>query len=433
MYVGVKAIMGEIIITGFQFLVMELFNIYVVKKSISQKQFLSLIIASPFFAVVSGGISAVSPILSGLILTTCLVITNHIILRVRTVQALFPMLLLLTSLILFLIISDILPMLEEMPIINEIIHLGSFLFGGVVSIGIQNYILKKFSDLVNQKKINQIIFRGYIAILFILAFTTLQVEGKKYTNINSIIVEILFITLLLLVILTLILTFLKEVQRRRLASDKKEIERLESYAEVLEKSYKQLRKIKHNYVNIITTSFLFLEDKEYDGLKKYYVESLKLANEGLDFDELRINDIQNIKNPALKGIIAYKLIQAYHQNLKIHFECIENVKSVEISQVRMVEIVGILMDNAIEYIKINGGKIDVLITVKDEYKSILIRNSLKSEKVKLTNIFSNGFTTKKGHEGIGLNTLREIVSKEDNLEVVTTIDDGFITQEVLFN
>lgn len=425
--------MGEVIISGVQFLVMELFNIYVIKKSISRKQFTALIIASPFLAVLSGGISAISPILSGLVLTMGLVIINHIILKVRTIQVLFPMLFLLTSLILFLIISDLLPMLEEMPTINELVHIGAFLIGGIVSIKIQNYVLKRFSDLLNYKRINQIILRGYLAILLILVFTTLQVESRKYTNINSIIVEILFITLLLLVILTLILTFLKEVQRRRLASDKKEIERLESYAAVLERSYKQLRKVKHNYVNIITTSLLFLEDKEYEGLKKYYTESLKLVNEGLDFDELRINDIQNIKNSALKGIITYKLIQAYHQNLKIHFECIESVENIEVSQVKMVEIIGILMDNAIEYIKINGGKIDVLITVKDGYKSILIRNTLRTEKVNLSNIFSNGFTTKKGHEGIGLNTLREIISKEDNLEVVTTIDDGFITQEVLFN
>lgn len=428
-----KAVMGEVIISGVQFLVMELFNIYVIKKSISRKQFTSLIIASPFLAVLSGGISAISPILSGLVLTMGLVIINHIILKVRTIQVLFPMLFLLTSLILFLIISDLLPMLEEMPTLNELVHIGAFLIGGIVSIKIQNYVLKRFSDLLNYKRINQIILRGYLAILLILVFTTLQVESRKYTNINSIIVEILFITLLLLVILTLILTFLKEVQRRRLASDKKEIERLESYAEVLERSYKQLRKVKHNYVNIITTSLLFLEDKEYEGLKKYYTESLKLVNEGLDFDELRINDIQNIKNSALKGIIAYKLIQAYHQNLKIHFECIESVENIEVSQVKLVEIIGILMDNAIEYIKMNGGKIDVLITVKDDYKSILIRNTLRTEKVNLSNIFSNGFTTKKGHEGIGLNTLREIISKEDNLEVVTTIDDGFITQEVLFN
>ncbi|MHC9532086.1 GHKL domain-containing protein [Dellaglioa sp. L3N] len=426
--------MKEIIIVGVQFLILQIFNVIVFKRFLNQSKLIKLILLMPLLMVGNAIFSEISTTFSSLFFSAMLVEINLVIFKKRYLQILYPMLFLPCSLIVFLIVNDVFPKMVNDTNYTGLFHIFSFILGGIISMLIQNQIMQNFSDLISQKRLNRILLIGYIAILMVLIMTTFQAEFKRDSNINNSILEAFFIAVLLLVILILIIYFLREVQKNRNENDKKQIEQLEKYTETLEHNYKELRKIKHNYINIITSSLLYIEEQDLVGLEKYYKEALKITNKSFKYDELRINDLQNIDSSALKGILAYKLIAAYQRALKIHFECLEPIHIKHISSVKIVEIIGILMDNAMEYIEKNDGKIDVLVTTEEAYESILIRNSLRSDnQINIDCIFRSGYTTKENHDGIGLNTLREIVSEEDNIEVLSTVDYGFFSQEVIIS
>ncbi|GAC44727.1 hypothetical protein PLO_0199 [Pediococcus acidilactici NGRI 0510Q] len=332
----------------------------------------------------------------------------------------------------YLLISDIFSLSKVSAHLGDFIRLGAFVVGGFIAVYLQSYLTNNLLDFFNKRKIVKLLCKWYIVILAILMFTTVQGKVVVESNVNSLILEALFVALLLIAVLSMIFSFLNELHRTKLKNELQQIKQLENYAAVLEDGYRNLRKIKHDYVNVISSSLFLLEDQEYADLRKYYKETLTMLNADDKYDEIRIGDLQNIGNSALKGIIAYKLIQAEHQKLKIHFECIQPIGELHVANVHIVEIVGILMDNAIEYVETNGGQIDVVVTVNEGYRSILIRNSLKkASKTNLREIFQEGYTTKGNHEGIGLSSLRDITAKEDHLEVMTSIENGYFLQEIV--
>ncbi|MEO3718520.1 GHKL domain-containing protein [Pediococcus acidilactici] len=55
----------------------------------------------------------------------------------------------------------------------------------------------------------------------------------------------------------------------------------------------------------------------------------------------------------------------------------------------------------------------------------------RASKTNLREIFQEGYTTKGNHEGIGLSSLRDITAKEDHLEVMTSIENGYFLQEIV--
>lgn len=428
----VKYMVNVAVTAGAQCFIMQIFNFYILKAHLTKQSYPILIVLAPVLSILSGLIANQSPIFSGLFLTAVLVGLNQVITKSNVIDSLFPISFLLCSLIMYLLISDIFSLSKVSAHLGDFIRLGAFVVGGFIAVYLQSYLTNNLLDFFNKRKIVKLLCKWYIVILAILMFTTVQGKVVVESNVNSLILEALFVALLLIAVLSMIFSFLNELHRTKLKNELQQIKQLENYAAVLEDGYRNLRKIKHDYVNVISSSLFLLEDQEYADLRKYYKETLTMLNADDKYDEIRIGDLQNIGNSALKGIIAYKLIQAEHQKLKIHFECIQPIGELQVANVHIVEIVGILMDNAIEYVETNGGQIDVVVTVNEGYRSILIRNSLKkASKTNLREIFQEGYTTKGNHEGIGLSSLRDITAKEDHLEVMTSIENGYFLQEIV--
>ncbi|WP_241645741.1 hypothetical protein [Pediococcus acidilactici] len=318
----VKYMVDVAVTAGAQCFIMQIFNFYILKAHLTKQSYPILIVLAPVLSILSGLIANQSPIFSGLFLTAVLVGLNQVITKSNVIDSLFPISFLLCSLIMYLLISDIFSLSKVSAHLGDFIRLGAFVVGGFIAVYLQSYLTNNLLDFFNKRKIVKLLCKWYIVILAILMFTTVQGKVVVESNVNSLILEALFVALLLIAVLSMIFSFLNELHRTKLKNELQQIKQLENYAAVLEDGYRNLRKIKHDYVNVISSSLFLLEDQEYADLRKYYKETLTMLNADDKYDEIRIGDLQNIGNSALKGIIAYKLIQAEHQKLKIHFECI---------------------------------------------------------------------------------------------------------------
>ena len=104
-----------------------------------------------------------------------------------------------------------------------------------------------------------------------------------------------------------------------------------------------------------------------------------------------------------------------------------NIKIYEFTRV-----LGILMDNAIEAAKECDDKIINVTFRKDSRKHmqlLIIENTYTNKDVNTDKIFEKGYSTKKGNTGLGLWEVRQILKKNDNLNLFTTKNSEFFIQQ----
>ena len=96
-------------------------------------------------------------------------------------------------------------------------------------------------------------------------------------------------------------------------------------------------------------------------------------------------------------------------------------------------ILGILLDNAIEAASECEEKL-INIYFRNEYNRnrniVIISNTYKNKTVNTDEIFEKGKTGKENHSGLGLWEVRQYMKKNDNLNLFTTKDDKYFTQQL---
>ena len=94
---------------------------------------------------------------------------------------------------------------------------------------------------------------------------------------------------------------------------------------------------------------------------------------------------------------------------------------------------GILLDNAIEAASECDEKILNIIFRRDSKNSvdiIKIENTYKDKNVNIENIFNKGISGKENHTGLGLWEVKQILKKNNNLNLHTTKNEQFFIQQL---
>ena len=60
---------------------------------------------------------------------------------------------------------------------------------------------------------------------------------------------------------------------------------------------------------------------------------------------------------------------------------------------------------------------------------LIIENTYTNKDVNTDKIFGKGYSTKKGNTGLGLWEVRQILNRNNNLNLFTTKNDEFFTQQ----
>jgi two-component system sensor histidine kinase AgrC len=92
---------------------------------------------------------------------------------------------------------------------------------------------------------------------------------------------------------------------------------------------------------------------------------------------------------------------------------------------------GILLDNAIEAALLSKEKIVNFGIIEDSEEIYLIVSNTFAEKPVISQIFTEGYSTKGKNRGMGLNILKSIINNNINVLSNTLIEDNLFTQEIM--
>jgi two-component system sensor histidine kinase AgrC len=223
-------------------------------------------------------------------------------------------------------------------------------------------------------------------------------------------------------------SYLEQIQTE---SKQKSMQDLQDYTRNLEAMYNSLRSFKHDYVNILLSLSGYIEDGDMDRLKDFFESKIFPTKNLITGGDYKLNQLSNIGVLEIKSLLSAKMIYAHESGIDITIDIPDKVESFLIDTVDLARILGIFLDNAMEAtLETEQPQIGLNILQNKTSVSIIISNRFPDNGVMLHKLKQKGFSTKNGHQGIGLWNAQKIISSYDNVLLETTMKRDYFTQHI---
>ena len=132
---------------------------------------------------------------------------------------------------------------------------------------------------------------------------------------------LIFISILLFFVIVIILISISTLREMRYKQSLEEIETYYEYTLQIESINNEMRKFRHDYVNILTTMSEYIRENDMDGLKTYFNDNIVPMKDNLQMNSIKINGTDNLKVRAIKGLVTTKILQAQEKIYLLVLKC----------------------------------------------------------------------------------------------------------------
>lgn len=272
--------------------------------------------------------------------------------------------------------------------------------------------------------------KSIIIFNFIFGFICIFLQGilsVKYIDILPI--EFTFFNFICLLIY-FVLSFFSLAKVMSLSTTTKKLESAEEYNKTLHILHDNVRGFKHDFDNIVTTIGGYIKTNDMEGLEKYYSQ---LQEDCSKVNNLYILNPDIINNPGIYNLLTTKYSETEENGIKVNLTFLLDLNELHMKIYEFARILGILLDNAIDAASECDEKV-LNIFFRNEARNnrniILIENTYKDKDVDLNQIFNKGITGKENHTGLGLWEIRQLLKKNNNVNLYTNKNEKYFTQQL---
>ena len=274
-----------------------------------------------------------------------------------------------------------------------------------------------------------------VAFVFLhtLSFVSDIVSTVRHLNsFGSILSTIVFICLLL--IFFAMNSYKVQIEKEIALKQKKfEQKHLQTYTDEIVKLYNEIRGFRHDYAGMLVSMQMAIDSEDLQEIDRVYNEVLVKANQKLRSEKYTYFDLNNLEDSALRSLIAQSIVYARNNDVEFTLEVKDVITRLSMDLLDLVRIMSILLNNAVEgaadsYLK----QMEVAVIKMDFETVIVIQNSCKITMTPSEDLFALGFSTKGRNRGLGLNNVKEILDKYDNIILETEMEDNTFRQIIRF-
>ena len=288
---------------------------------------------------------------------------------------------------------------------------------------------KEIPDKDFQKSLTTInwIMGAYYLVMQSLSYFE-YVQGIQSTTVRHFI--LVFYLLFFMGVIKKLDTYLKEKLQEKLNQEQTLRYRdMERYSRHIEELYKEVRSFRHDYSNLLTSLRLGIEEEDMEQIKEVYDSVLKDSSEKLQDNKYDLGRLVNIRDRALKSLLAGKFLKARDKKIVFNVEVPEEIQVEGMRLLDFLTIVSILCDNAIEATaEASQPHVSIAFFKNGAQETFIIENSIKEERIDISEIFSFGVSSKGEERGVGLYTVMKIVESYPNASLNTTCQDQVFRQ-----
>ena len=316
-------------------------------------------------------------------------------------------------------------------LILTIYGLSFVIFSIILGFATRYFVIKLSASILSLNKV----YLTLIGIILLATFTILYMYMPKniisYGDFKYLaVIYVIFIITIAILIVTVSFSIIREIQYKR---NVKEVENYYKYTLQIEKINNDMRKFRHDYVNILTTMSDYIRENDMAGLRRYFNDEILPMQDSMQMNTVKINGTENLRVREIKGLLTTKILQAQEKNISISIEVPEPIDKINMPIIDLSRVIGIILDNAIEASETITE--DALIRVafiknSDISVTFIVMNKCEDDIPRVHTLFQENFSTKRGNRGLGLFTLKEITDSNANVLLDTTIENGYFVQKV---
>ena len=271
------------------------------------------------------------------------------------------------------------------------------------------------------------IMGAYYLVMQSLSFFEYE-QGIQSTTVRHLI--LVFYLLFFMGMIKKLDTYLKEKLHERLDQEQALRYRdMERYSRHIEELYKEVRSFRHDYSNLLTSLRLGIEEEDMEQIKEVYDSVLKDSSQKLQDNKYDLGRLVNIRDRALKSLLAGKFLKARDKKIVFNVEVPEEIQVEGMRLLDFLTIVSILCDNAIEAsAEASQPHVSIAFLKNGAQETFIIENSIKEEGIDISEIFSFGASSKGEERGVGLYTVMKIVESHPNTSLNTTCQNQVFRQ-----
>ena len=288
---------------------------------------------------------------------------------------------------------------------------------------------KENLDIGFQKSLTKINWAMGAYYLVMQSLSYLEYEqGIQSTTVRHLI--LVFYLLFFMGVIKKLDTYLKDKLHERLDQEQALRYRdMERYSRHIEELYKEVRSFRHDYTNLLTSLRLGIEEEDMEQIKEVYDSVLKDSSQKLQDNKYDLGRLVNIRDKALKSLLAGKFLKARDKKIIFNVEVPEEIQVEGMRLLDFLTIVSILCDNAIEAsAEASQSHVSIAFLKSGAQETFIIENSIKEEGIDISEIFSFGVSSKGEERGVGLYTVMKIVESYPNASLNTTCQDQVFRQ-----
>lgn len=194
-----------------------------------------------------------------------------------------------------------------------------------------------------------------------------------------------------------------------------------------------VRKLKHDYNNIMQALNGYVSTKQYDKLQAH-INSV--IGECSDINNLSVINPKVFNEPAIYGIVGAKYFTATDKNIKFELDISTDISKINFSMPDLSRILGIILDNAMEATsKLEKGR---YIKLEMRYESkkcadiIRVYNTYDTNvHINIQDLFKKGYSSKEVKSGIGLWEVKKLINKSGNSQIYASLEKNLFIQNII--
>lgn len=166
-------------------------------------------------------------------------------------------------------------------------------------------------------------------------------------------------------------------------------------------------------------------------LRKGNLEECLKYMDALEKDSAIMNSVLPVKDPAISAMIHNFHILAVREGISLHIDIQNDLTQIATNAYETNKIISNLLQNAIDETKTHKDKsygIWLTVLKRGEYIVIRVSNEvdpLQMDLDRMNRIYCQGYTTKQGHEGVGLSSIKQLAGRYHGT-VYTQLDGNVI-------
>lgn len=241
------------------------------------------------------------------------------------------------------------------------------------------------------------------------------------------------ITSILSLLAYFVISFYSLLSTDKLDTTTRDLEEAQLYNKTLTILHDSIRGFKHDFHNIVQSIGGYADRGNLEGLRVYYRQLMQDCGRTNNLTAL---NPEVINNPAIYNVLATKYHKADEIGVQINLGIFINLNEIEkhMKIYEFTRILGILLDNAIEAAAECENKIIHVSFRKEQNRKrllVIIDNTYKNKDINVDKIYEKDFSTKSKttNSGLGLWEVRQILKKNNNLNLFTTKSEEFFSQQ----